>query len=191
MLEDEAKVGLHAAMTPVWNEAARLADCFLPMGVGAERHDTHSYETRPGMPVAPAAPPLEVAAARAAVYRLLGRLHLIEVDGPVLEALRAWRAFAPSLTAGDDADLRARLRAEYARRFLLNAHPYESVYADSSAMPGGEASVAEESAYAEAGFEVGGVPRPAAPDHAGAEMLFVSALVEAPIAVRRAAAGAA
>ena len=45
MLTDESKIGLHACLTPVWSETAWFADYVLPMGVGAERHDTHSYET--------------------------------------------------------------------------------------------------------------------------------------------------
>jgi anaerobic selenocysteine-containing dehydrogenase len=45
MLTDEDKVGLHVALTPTWSETAWYADYVLPMGVAAERHDTHSYET--------------------------------------------------------------------------------------------------------------------------------------------------
>ena len=45
MLTDEAKVGLHVALTPTWSETAWFADYVLPMGVASERHDTHSYET--------------------------------------------------------------------------------------------------------------------------------------------------
>ena len=45
MLTDEDKVGLHVALTPTWSETAQYADYVLPMGVGSERHDTHSYET--------------------------------------------------------------------------------------------------------------------------------------------------
>ncbi len=45
MLTDESKVGLHVALTPTWSETAQYADYVLPMGVAAERHDTHSYET--------------------------------------------------------------------------------------------------------------------------------------------------
>jgi len=44
-LTDEGKVGLHVALTPTWSETAWYADYVLPMGVAAERHDTHSYET--------------------------------------------------------------------------------------------------------------------------------------------------
>ena len=48
MLSDESQVGLHAALTPTWNETAWLADYVLPMGIGSERHDLHSYETAAG-----------------------------------------------------------------------------------------------------------------------------------------------
>ena len=44
-LTDEAKVGLHVALTPTWSETAYFADYVLPMGLGTERHDLHSYET--------------------------------------------------------------------------------------------------------------------------------------------------
>ena len=48
MLTDEDAIGLHVAMTPTWSETAWFADYVLPMGVGAERHDTHSYATHIG-----------------------------------------------------------------------------------------------------------------------------------------------
>ncbi|HUP47943.1 MAG TPA: molybdopterin-dependent oxidoreductase [Thermoanaerobaculia bacterium] len=44
-LTDEAKVGLHVALTPTWSETAYFADYILPVGIGSERHDLHSYET--------------------------------------------------------------------------------------------------------------------------------------------------
>jgi len=44
-LTDEAKVGLHVALTPTWSETAYFADYVLPVGIGSERHDLHSYET--------------------------------------------------------------------------------------------------------------------------------------------------
>jgi anaerobic selenocysteine-containing dehydrogenase len=44
-ISDESKVGLHVALTPTWNESACFADYVLPVGVGCERHDVHSYET--------------------------------------------------------------------------------------------------------------------------------------------------
>ena len=45
MLSDRDMVGLHVALTPVWNETAQYADYVLPTGLGPERHDLHSYET--------------------------------------------------------------------------------------------------------------------------------------------------
>lgn len=47
-LRDESMVGLHGAMTPTWSETAWWSDYVLPMGLGPERHDTHSYETHSG-----------------------------------------------------------------------------------------------------------------------------------------------
>lgn len=44
-LSDETLVGLHVALTPTWSETAYFADYILPMGLGSERHDIHSYET--------------------------------------------------------------------------------------------------------------------------------------------------
>jgi anaerobic selenocysteine-containing dehydrogenase len=44
-LTDETKIGLHVALTPNWSETAIFADYVLPMGLGPERHDLHSYET--------------------------------------------------------------------------------------------------------------------------------------------------
>jgi anaerobic selenocysteine-containing dehydrogenase len=44
-LSDESQVGLHIALTPTWSETAYFADYVLPMGLGSERHDLHSYET--------------------------------------------------------------------------------------------------------------------------------------------------
>lgn len=48
VLTDESRVGLHVALTPTWSETAFLADYVLPMGLGPERHDLHSYEQYDG-----------------------------------------------------------------------------------------------------------------------------------------------
>jgi len=45
VLRNEDLIGLHAALTPTWNETAQYADYVLPMGHGAERHDLMSTET--------------------------------------------------------------------------------------------------------------------------------------------------
>jgi anaerobic selenocysteine-containing dehydrogenase len=48
MLEDEAKIGCHVALTPIWSETAQWADYVLPMGLAPERHDLMSQETHAG-----------------------------------------------------------------------------------------------------------------------------------------------
>lgn len=48
VLRDESLVGLHAALTPTWNETAWYADYVLPMGESPERHDLMSQETHSG-----------------------------------------------------------------------------------------------------------------------------------------------
>jgi anaerobic selenocysteine-containing dehydrogenase len=48
VLRDENLIGLHAALTPTWNETAWYADYVLPMGQGPERHDLMSQETYSG-----------------------------------------------------------------------------------------------------------------------------------------------
>lgn len=45
MFREPGKIGLHVALTPTWSETAYFADYILPMGLGSERHDIHSYET--------------------------------------------------------------------------------------------------------------------------------------------------
>ncbi len=61
-LSDESKIGLHAALTPTWNETAYFADYVLPMGHASERHDIISYETHSGMWIAFRQPVLREAA---------------------------------------------------------------------------------------------------------------------------------
>jgi anaerobic selenocysteine-containing dehydrogenase len=64
VLTDEDKIGLHVALTPTWSETAWYADYILPMGVAAERHDTHSYETHAAKWLGFRQPVLRVAAER-------------------------------------------------------------------------------------------------------------------------------
>jgi len=45
MFKEAGRIGLHVALTPTWSETAYFADYILPMGLGPERHDIHSYET--------------------------------------------------------------------------------------------------------------------------------------------------
>jgi anaerobic selenocysteine-containing dehydrogenase len=48
MLTDEAQLGMHVHLSPTWSETGWYADYILPMGLGAERHDTMSIETHAG-----------------------------------------------------------------------------------------------------------------------------------------------
>ena len=64
VLQDEEKIGLHAALTPVWSETAWFADYVLPMGNAAERHDLMSQETQAGSWIAFRQPVLRVARAK-------------------------------------------------------------------------------------------------------------------------------
>jgi TorA maturation chaperone TorD len=132
----------------------------------------------------------DTARARADTYRLLGRLCLAEVDARLLVALRATPEFGGAL-AGDDAALLARLRAEYARLFLLNAPPYESLYLDEQMLLNTAATVAVVEAYRDGGYSPAG--QVGAPDHVGLELAFVGhlALVEADALARGNAAAVA
>jgi anaerobic selenocysteine-containing dehydrogenase len=65
VLRDEAKIGVHAALTPVWSETAQLADYVLPMGNGAERHDLMSQETHAARWISFRQPVVRVAMERA------------------------------------------------------------------------------------------------------------------------------
>jgi anaerobic selenocysteine-containing dehydrogenase len=65
VLSDPEKVGLHVALTPTWSETAFFADYILPMGVGSERHDIHSYEQYDGQWVGFRQPVLRAARERA------------------------------------------------------------------------------------------------------------------------------
>ena len=63
-LKDEAKFGMHIALTPTWNETAFFADYVLPMGHAGERHDLNSYATHGGMWIGFRQPVLREAARR-------------------------------------------------------------------------------------------------------------------------------
>jgi anaerobic selenocysteine-containing dehydrogenase len=65
VLTDEDLVGLHVALTPTWSETAFFADYVLPMGLGSERHDLHSYEQYDGQWIAFRQPVLRTARERA------------------------------------------------------------------------------------------------------------------------------
>jgi len=64
VLKDESKIGIHCALSPVWSETAWFADYVLPMGLGPERHDLHSYETQAATWIGFRQPVLKVAKER-------------------------------------------------------------------------------------------------------------------------------
>lgn len=64
-LSDPARIGLHVALTPTWNETAYFADFVLPMGHASERHDLNSYETHASVWIAFRQPILREFARRA------------------------------------------------------------------------------------------------------------------------------
>ncbi|MFZ5871420.1 MAG: molybdopterin dinucleotide binding domain-containing protein [Actinomycetota bacterium] len=64
-LTDPSLVGLHVALTPTWSETAFFADYVLPMGLGPERHDVHSYEQYGGQWIGFRQPVLRAARERA------------------------------------------------------------------------------------------------------------------------------
>jgi putative dimethyl sulfoxide reductase chaperone len=132
----------------------------------------------------------EQARARADTYRLLGRLCLAEVDAPLLVALRATPEFGAAL-AGADAPRLARLRAEYARLFLLNAPPYESLYLDEQMLLNTATTIGVVEAYRDGGYSPAG--QVGAPDHVGLELAFIGhlALAEADALTRGDAAAVA
>jgi anaerobic selenocysteine-containing dehydrogenase len=63
-ITDESRVGLHVALTPTWSESASFADYVLPVGLGSERHDLHSYETHDAQWIGFRQPVLKEARAR-------------------------------------------------------------------------------------------------------------------------------
>ena len=121
---------------------------------------------------------LALSKARAAMYRFLGGLYIMEVDKEQLAALKKM-AF-PEINGEEDSDLDLKegyalvrdyvaniseddledLAADYAKVFLaagdatgLAAFPYESVYVDKKRQVGGSTEMQMKALYLERGFE--------------------------------------
>lgn len=91
VLRDERAIGLHAALTPTWNESAELADLVLPVGLAPERHDLQSQETHGARWLAFRQPVLREALAR------MGRPVADTRDanpGEVWEEVELWTALS-------------------------------------------------------------------------------------------------
>jgi anaerobic selenocysteine-containing dehydrogenase len=87
MLQHPDRIGLHVALTPVWNETAQYADYVLPMGMGPERHDLVSYETHAAQHLSFRQPVARVAAER----RGVAVTHTYETNpGEVWEENEFW-----------------------------------------------------------------------------------------------------
>jgi len=116
--------------------------------------------------------------ARASMYRFLGGIYLLEVDGKQLNALKKVRF--PEVNGMEDSDMDLRegyqtlsdyvgtlkeedlddLAADYAKVFLAAgdaaghaAFPYESVYVDKKHQVGGSTAMKMKALYLERGFE--------------------------------------
>ena len=118
------------------------------------------------------------AADRAAVYRLLSVAYLAEADPAMMELFGRHPAFAAGEHGGaQPPELAARLRPEYARIFVLNILPYESLYVDSDdPMLDSDSTQMVVSAYKAAGFVPLARYNPGAPDHVGLELACLAEL---------------
>lgn len=64
MFKENDRIGCHVTLSPVWSETAQFSDYVLPMGLGSERHDLHSYETHAAQWIGFRQPVLRVAKER-------------------------------------------------------------------------------------------------------------------------------
>jgi len=143
---------------------------------------------------------------RIALYRLLGKLYMIEVDGKMLEALKTMEF--PEITGKTSAELDlsegyALLKAyfanaaesdekiledlavDYAKTFLSagdqsgeSAFPFESVYMNMAHQLYGESVTEAEKAYAAKGLKLKEDMFRVTEDHLGAELEFMAGLIE-------------
>ncbi len=110
VLSDERLVGCHVALTPTWNETSYFADYVLPMGLGPERHDLHSYETHDAQWIAFRQPVLR--AARERLGQAVGDTREVN-PGEVWEENQFW--FELTWRIDPDGSLGIRRFAESAR----------------------------------------------------------------------------
>jgi TorA maturation chaperone TorD len=123
--------------------------------------------------------PAAAAEARSSTYRLLARLTLSEVDQSLARVLDGMPIFGEALSASGGPSQLQPLRVDFTRLFLLNTHPYESVYLDESGMLNTPSSGQVLAAYRASGFDSPWLSRSGAPDHIGLELEYLAALVEA------------
>jgi anaerobic selenocysteine-containing dehydrogenase len=121
VLRDEARVGLHAALTPTWNETAVFADYVLPMGHAGERHDIQSQETQSGRWVSFRQPVL-----RAARERLGETVHLTHETNPgeVWEEDEFWIELSWRIDPDGSLGIRKWFESPYRPGEKLTVHEY-------------------------------------------------------------------
>jgi TorA maturation chaperone TorD len=127
-----------------------------------------------------------VAQARSGTYLLLASLVLGELDAEAAEMLSDMPVFGEAMAASGGPGAVQALRAEYTRTFLMNLHPYESVFVDDSGLLNTPSSGAVLRHYRERAFESRALPQVGAPDHLGLELEFMAYLVEREADARRA-----
>jgi TorA maturation chaperone TorD len=125
------------------------------------------------------------ASTRSATYRLLGRLALAEIDPSLAQSLDQLSELDQALAASGGVGALQRLRAEYTRTFLMNVHPYESVYLDESAMLNTPRTSLVLEHYRQHEFDPVSAAAVGAPDHLGLELEFMAHLAEREATARR------
>jgi TorA maturation chaperone TorD len=128
--------------------------------------------------------------ARSGTYRLFARLALAEIDAELARALVEMPLLGEAFASSGGGDALGALRVEYARTFLMNVYPYESVYLDDSGMMNAPRSASVLEHYRDHSFDPQSARRAGAPDHLGLELEFMSTLVEREAAARRAGSSA-
>jgi TorA maturation chaperone TorD len=111
--------------------------------------------------------------ARAQMYRLLARLFLSEPDEETLSTVTRESVLAVTLPGNLH-----NLRVEFTRLFMLNVYPYASFFLDAQAALHTETTARIQTAYERANFQLDFALPIAAPDHFGAELLFMAHLLE-------------
>ncbi len=140
-----------------------------------------------------AGPPLPVLAdrtpsaeRRAGVYRLLARVFLKELDAEAVELLGDLPELGRVLPSPDDHDALARLRAEFARLFLVELSAHESLYLDDSGMLNTARTAKVLETYRRAGYEPPPDAVVGAADHIALELDFMAFLAALEAEARRA-----
>ena len=107
------------------------------------------------------------------------------MDAPLARQLATLPILGPALSASGGEAALPRLRSDYTHTFLMNAHPYESVYLDDSGMLNASTTGAVLAHYQEHAFDPLAIRTTGAPDHLGLELEFMAHLVDRAIAARR------